>query len=353
MTDTAPLANPPYRRIATEEAFCPPDMLDIYKKMILEKRVDDPGFNTMFGFYLTSPSERAQIIANQLGDLGERRLAHMDAAGVDHAVLALTSPGVQVMPKDEAVAYAVYANDWLVDNIRKHPERYSGLAAVAPQDPQAAAKEIARAKGLGLRGVIINSHTQHEYLDDPKFWPIFEAAEALEMPIYLHPYTPSKQMIQPFLEKGLDGAIFGFSVETGMHMLRIIIAGVFDRFPKLQMVLGHTGEALPFWMYRLDYMHRAGVVSKRYEAMQPLQRKVSDYLRENLHYTNSGVAWEPSIRFVQDVVGVDRVMYAMDYPYQYVPGEVGVLDRMGMSDDDKKKFFQTNAERLFRIGAQA
>lgn len=353
MTDTAPLANPPYRRIATEEAFCPPDMLDIYKKMILEKRVDDPGFNTMFGFYLTSPSERAQIIANQLGDLGERRLAHMDAAGVHHAVLALTSPGVQVMPKDEAVAYAIYANDWLVDHIRRHPDRYSGLAAVAPQDPQAAAKEIARAKDLGLRGVIINSHTQHEYLDDPKFWPIFEAAEALEMPIYLHPYTPSKQMIQPFLEKGLDGAIFGFSVETGMHMLRIIIAGVFDRFPKLQMVLGHTGEALPFWMYRLDYMHRAGVVSKRYEAMQPLQRKVSDYLRENLHYTNSGVAWEPSIRFVQEVAGVDRVMYAMDYPYQYVPEEVGVLDRMGMSDDDKKKFFQTNAERLFRIGAQA
>lgn len=348
-TDTSPIANPPYRRIAAEEAFCPPDMLDVYKKLLVEKKVDDPGFNTMFGFYLSSPSERAQIIANQLGDLGAQRIAHMDAAGVDHAVLALTSPGVQIMEKADAVAYAIYANDWLVDNMKAHPDRYSGLAAVAPQDPAAAAKEIERAKALGLKGVIINSHTHHEYLDDPKFWPIFEAAEKLEMPIYLHPYTPSKQMLAPFLEKGLDGAIFGFSVETSLHALRIIIAGVFDRFPKLQLILGHTGEALPFWLYRLDYMHKAGVVSKRYDSMKPLQRKVSDYLRENFHYTNSGVAWEPSIRFVQDVIGVDRMMYAMDYPYQYVPEEVGVLDRMGMSDEDKKKFFQTNAEKLFRL----
>jgi 2,3-dihydroxybenzoate decarboxylase len=339
-----------YLRIATEEACCPPEMLEIYKKLIAEKKVDDPGFNTMFGFYLSSPSERAQIIANQLGDLGEQRLAHMDAAGIDRQILALTCPGVQIMEKHDAVEFAIYSNDWLADGITRHPDRYSGLAACAPQDAEAAAKEIERSvKQLGLKGVIINSHTGGEYLDDKKFWPIFEAAEALDVPIYLHPNTPPKSMIGPLLERGLDGAIFGFSVETSMHMLRIIIAGVFDRFPKLQMVLGHTGEALPFWLYRLDYMHRAGVLSNRYESMKPLQRKVSDYLRENLHYTNSGVAWEPSIRFVQDVIGVDRMMYAMDYPYQYVAEEVAILDKLGISDADKKKFFQTNAEKLFKL----
>lgn len=339
-----------YLRIATEEAFCPPDMLQVYRRLIEQKKVDEPGFNTMMGFYLSSPSARAQIIANQLSDLGEQRLAHMDAAGVDHAILALTSPGVQVMEKNDAVAFSIYANDWLAENIAKHPTRYSGLVACAPQDPTAAAQEIERAiSKLGLKGVIINSHTGGEYLDDQKFWPIFEAAEALDVPVYLHPNTPPKAMIQPFLERGLDGAIFGFSVETGMHMLRLIISGVFDRFPKLQMVLGHTGEALPFWLYRLDYMHRAGVVSQRYESMQPLQRKVSDYLRENVHYTNSGVAWEPAIKFLHQVIGVDRVMYAMDYPYQYQPDEVAVLDAMDISAADKKKFFQTNAERLFKL----
>ncbi|MEO8778646.1 MAG: amidohydrolase family protein [Rhodanobacter sp.] len=350
-TPTSPtIGKADYRRIAAEEACCPPEMLGIYRKLIEEKRVDDPGFNTMMGFYLSSSSERAQIISNQLSDLGAQRLAHMDAAGIDHAILALTSPGVQVMEKAEGTAFATYANDWLAEGIAKHPTRYSGLAACAPQDPAAAAKEIQRGvTKLGLKGVIINSHTAGEYLDDRKFWPIFEAAEALDVPIYLHPNTPSKEMIGPFLERGLDGAIFGFSVETGLHMLRIITAGVFDRFPKLQMVLGHTGEALPFWLYRLDYMHRAGVVSNRYDTMKALDRKVSDYLRENVNYTNSGVAWEPAIKFIQDVIGVDRMMYAMDYPYQYQPGEVAILDQMNMSDADKKKFFQTNAERLFKL----
>ena len=157
-------------------------------------------------------------------------------------------------------------------------------------------------------------------------------------------------MIRHFVEAGLDGAIYGFGVETGLHALRIITAGVFDRFPGLQMVLGHTGEALPFWAYRLDYMHRATVLSNRYESIKPLRKKPSDYLRENFYITNSGVAWEPAIKFTQALVGADRVLYAMDYPYQYAVDEVQLLDRMDMSADDKKKFFQTNAQKVFGIG---
>jgi 2,3-dihydroxybenzoate decarboxylase len=281
--------------------------------------------------------------------VGEFRVKQMDEAGIDKAILSLTSPGVQVMEKADAVSFATYANDWLVDQMKSAPDRLYGLTAVAPQDPAAAAKEIERGHRLGLKGVIINSHTKGEYLDDKKFWDIFAAAEALDTPVYLHPQTPPKDMSRPFLERGLDGAIYGFAAETGLHMLRILIAGVFDRFPRLNMVIGHLGEALPFWLYRLDYMHRAGVVSQRYESMKPLKRKISDYMRENVYITNSGVAWEPGIKFCQQVLGVDRVLYAMDYPYQYEPSEVAALDAMDMPDEDKKKFFQTNAERVFDL----
>lgn len=349
MTQQTP-AKAAYRRIATEEAFAPREMIDIYRRMTADKVLDDPGFNSMWSFYLSGSSARARFIIDGLEDLEQQRIVHMDAAGIDMQVLSLTSPGVQVMDRVEAVSFAAQSNDWLADAIKRNPTRLAGLAAVAPQDPQAAAKEIERAvTQLGLKGVIINSHTQGEYLSDPKFWDIFEAAQALDVPIYLHPMTPPKNMIEPLLECGLDGAIFGFGVETGMHALRIMTAGVFDRFPKLQMILGHMGEALPFWMFRLDYMHAATVRSQRYDSMRPLQRKPSDYLKENFYITNSGMAWEPAVKFTQEQIGVDRVMYAMDYPYQYDPAEVIALDAMAISDEAKKKFFETNATRLFKL----
>jgi 2,3-dihydroxybenzoate decarboxylase len=147
----------------------------------------------------------------------------------------------------------------------------------------------------------------------------------------------------------LDGAIFGFGVETGMHALRLITSGTLDRFPRLQLILGHMGEALPFWMYRLDFMHKAGVGAARYECMKPTLKRPSDYLRENFNITNSGVAWEPAIKFTQDVIGVDRVLYAMDYPYQCPAEEVVALDGMNMSLEHKRRFFQTNAERVFNL----
>jgi 5-carboxyvanillate decarboxylase len=338
-----------YQRIATEEAFAPPEMLDIYKK-ILEKGDADPGFRGLMGFYMSSPSARAQHIIRCLTDMDQLRIQHMDECGIDKQVLALTSPGVQVMEKADAVAYAQVANDYLADAIRRHPTRFVGMLTVAPQDPQAAAKEIERGVNkLGIHSVVINSHTQGEYLSDPKFWDIFAAAEAHDTPIYLHPNSLPKNMLQPFQECGLDGAIYGFGVETGLHAMRIITAGVFDRFPKLKMIIGHMGEALPYWMYRLDYMHRATVASQRYDSMKPIKKKPSDYLRENFYITNSGVAWEPAIKFAQQVVGVDRVLYAMDYPYQYQVDEVIALDNMTMSAEDKKKFFQTNAETVFKI----
>ena len=339
----------PYLRIATEEAFCPKEMLDIYRKILNEPQVD-PGFRSLMGFYMSSPSERAQHIMRCLVDLDDVRIGHMDDAGIDMQVIALTSPGVQIMDKDTAVSFARCANDELAAGIRRHPTRFAGMIAIAPQDPAAAAKEIHRGVNeLGMHSVIVNSHTHGEYLSDQKFWEIFEAAEACDTPIYLHPNTPPANMIQPFLDVGLDGAIFGFGVETGLHALRLITSGVFDRFPKLQVVVGHMGEALPFWAYRLDYMHAATVRSKRYPTVGPLKKKPSDYLRENFHITCSGMAWHKAIAFTQDVVGEDRVLYAMDYPYQYAIDEVHALDNMDMNPVAKRKFYQTNAEKLFKI----
>jgi 2,3-dihydroxybenzoate decarboxylase len=347
--EVKPPAKQPYLRIATEEAFAPPEMIDIYRR-ILAGSDPDPGFKGLMGFYMSSPSARAQHIMRCLTDLDQLRLQHMDKAGVDMQVLALTSPGVQAMDRATAVSFARVANDYVADAVRRHPTRFAAMIAVAPQDPAAAAKEIERGVDqLGMRSVVINSHTHGEYLSDPKFWDIFAAAEALDVPIYLHPNSLPRKMLEPFQECGLDGAIYGFGVETGLHALRIITAGVFDRFPKLQLIIGHMGEALPFWAYRLDYMHRATVLSQRYESVKPLKKKPSDYLRENFFITNSGVAWEPAIRFTQSVIGVERVLYAMDYPYQYAVEEVTTLDAMAMSAEDKKMFFQTNAERVFGL----
>lgn len=230
-----------YKRIATEEAWAPVEMMNLYVDLIEKGKIDDPGFASLWGFYGTSMAPRPVAVRRKLADLDDERLADMDAAGVDVAVLALTSPGVQVFDPDTAVAVARDSNDMVNAAVDRHPDRFAALCAIAPNAPELAALELQRCQGLGFRGIIINSHTHGEYLSDRKFWPIFEAAEALDLPIYLHPNTPPKAMIEPMLEVGLDGAIFGFGVETGLHMLRIITAGVFDRFPKLRFVIGHMG----------------------------------------------------------------------------------------------------------------
>jgi 5-carboxyvanillate decarboxylase len=339
-----------YLRIATEEAFAPPELITEWRRMVRGGEVDDPGFLSLVGFYATSQAERPRLVNERLQDLGDRRLSDMDATGIDRQIISLTSPGTQIFDADRAVGFATLANDQLAEACRKYPDRFSGLTAIAPQRPEIAAAEIERgARQLGFHGVIINSHTHGEYLDDRKFWPIFEAAEALDTPIYLHPNTPPKDMIGPLLESGLDGAIYGFGVETGMHLLRIIVSGAFDRFPNLKIVVGHLGEALPFWLYRLDFMHAATVRAQRYETMKPLRRKPSEYLRSNVWFTTSGMAGAPAIMYCRDVLGADRVLYAMDYPYEYVLDEVIAQDNLPIDTAAKKAFFQTNAERLFRL----
>jgi 2,3-dihydroxybenzoate decarboxylase len=339
----------PYLRIATEEAYAPPELLQRWGTMLQQGGNLDPGFVGQWGYFL-GPSPRAQGIAARMREIGEQRIRDMDSTGIARQILSLTNPGVQIFDAATGAALAISFNDQLAEAIRKHPDRFSGLAAIAPQNPAAAAKELERGvRKLGLKGAIINSNTQGEYLDDPKFWDIFAAAEFLDVPIYLHPSTPSARMYAPFAEWGLEGAIFGFAVETSLHLLRIILSGVFDRFPKLRMVVGHLGEGLPYWFFRLDFFHRANVASNRYPNVKKLKKKPSEYIRENVWVTTSGMAWEPPISYCQKVLGMDRVLYAMDYPYQFVPEEVKVTDNLPISPANKKKFYQTNAEKVFDL----
>ena len=339
-----------YKRIATEEAWCTKELLDRYQLLLDRGDHGDPGFQNLWGFFGKSQSPRARDLYERIQDTGARRLADMDAAGIDMQLLMLTAPGVQMFAPDEACALASSSNDQLAQTIRSHPDRFCGLAAFAPHAPEAAAREIERSvRQLGLKGALVNSHTQGRYMDDAFFWPIFEACEALDVPLYIHPNSPSPQMVEPFLSRCLDAAIYGFQAETGLHALRLIVSGLFDRFPKLKIVLGHLGEGLPFWLYRIDFMHAGIVRAGRSPGAQPLQRKPSDYLRENFFYTTSGMPWEPAISFVQQQMGFDRVMYAMDYPYQYVTEEVQAMDALPLTAEQKKMFFQTNAERVFRL----
>jgi 2,3-dihydroxybenzoate decarboxylase len=340
------VANPPYRRIATEEAWISEGVLEGYQKFLADGAVNEPGFHSMgrfiYGRDVDSP------LVSSLADIGDIRIAAMDELGIDVQVLLLTAPGVQVFDAPTASALAIDSNDQLAEAIGRHPERLAGLAAVAPHDPAGAVREIERAIGtLGLNGVVINSHTKGEYLDDKKYWEILEAAEAADATIYIHPRTPSPAMLQPYLERGLDMAILGFGAEVALHIVALITSGAFDRFPDLKIVIGHAGEGLPYWLYRIDYMQQH--VREASGRAPKLEKRPSDYMKSNIFITSSGVAWEPAIKFAQQVLGVSQVLYAMDYPYQADAAEVAISDHFDMNDADKKAFFQTNAERIFKL----
>jgi len=339
-----------YMRIATEEAFATQEQLDAIMRLVKEGRADK-GTVSLWGFYGTSPSERTTFIRERLLDLGELRIQAMDAAGIDKAVLALTSPGTQsIHDPEEARRIAFNANNQLKDACERYPDRFHGMIAVAPIDPEWSAQELRRGKEeLGFHGVQINSHTHGHYLDEEQFDPILRACADLDLPLYIHPQGLPDSMIGDMAEAGLDGAVYGFGVETSYHAMRLLTTGVFDRYPGLQLMLGHGCEGLPYWLARLNYMHQAGIRSQRYARLKPQNHDLFHYMRNNVLATNSGMPFGPAVKLMIDVMGEDRVMYAMDYPYQYVPEEVALLDNLDITPAQKKKFFQTNAERWFKL----
>lgn len=339
-----------YLRIATEEAFATKEQIEAILDLVKSGRADK-GTTSLWGFYAQSPSERAQWIMEGLYDVGELRLKSMDETGIDKAILSLTSPGVQPLPDvEQAKGIVARANDFLKERCEAHPTRFYGTVSIAPQDPEWSAAEIRRGKEeLGFHAVMVNSHTQGHYLDEEQFDPILRACVENDLPLYIHPQGPADAIIGGMVDAGLDGAVFGFGMETSYHAMRLLTTGVFDRYPSLQLMLGHGCEGLPYWLYRLDYMHKAGIRSNRYERLKPLKNDLFHYMRNNVLATTSGLPFAPAIKLMIDVMGEDRVMYAMDYPYEYVPDEVRMHDNLDISDSQKKKLMQTNAERWFKL----
>jgi 5-carboxyvanillate decarboxylase len=334
----------PYRRIATEEAFATPALITESRR-VLESGGAEPGFAAM-GRVVFGDSFPARMLHDRLLDLGEKRIAQMDADGVDLALLSITSPGVQVLETSRAIGVAAEANDILAEAVRTHPTRFAGLAAVAPQDPESAAREMERAKRLGLKGFLINSHTRGEYLDLPKFDPIFEAAQALDMPLYLHPREPGPSSVAPYLDHGLYFATWGFAAETSLHAMRLIMSGLFDRYPRLRITLGHMGEGLPFWLSRIDNRYKGQAlmgVNKR------LARLPSEYFRDNFVITTSGMMDEAALRLAISVLGVERIQFAGDFPYEDVRAGVDFLNNAKISDAERRAIFETNATHYWRL----
>ena len=336
-----------FKRIAVEEAFAIPELLQAWRTAFIAGVPDEPGFRALMGKLVTAPAN--SHIVELLTDLGSGRIAAMDDTGIAVQVLSHTGPGVQIFEPQLATDLSIIANDRLSDAVRTHPDRFAGLATIAPQAPADAARELERAVGkLGLVGAIINSHTKGEYLDDPKFWEIFEAASDLNTSIYIHPRTPAPQMLKPYLPHALVGASWGFAAEAGLHALRLIFAGVFDRFPKLQIVLGHMGEALPFWLQRLDDTH---ALSHRIQTagVKKLERRPSEYFRENFYVATSGVTSHSALTLTHTEIGPDRLLFAVDYPYASGVDAVESLDAAPLNEEDKHKIYQLNAERLYSL----
>ena len=337
---------PHIRRIATEEAFAIPEQFEGYREF---GGTTSSSPDVLFWHRVLSNSESR--LPEALLDLDEQRIADMDANGVDVQLLLLTSPGVQIFDADTATGIAERANDLLAEAISRHPDRYAGLAAFAPQDPRRAVVEMQRATSeLGLNGFVVNSHTDGHYLDEDQFQPILEAAEGLDAPIYIHPRPLPESAIGPYLEHELWAGIWGYAAETSLHALRLIVTGIFDRFPNLTIVIGHMGEGLPYFVYRLDFMSR---LLKELGGHRNIELTPSEYLKRNFMITTSGMNHEPAMQLCRTVLGADRIMWAIDYPYQPTPGAVGWLDDADLPDDQRELIYSRNAERVFGLGSPA
>jgi len=266
---------------------------------------------------------RALKLIPQLCDLGDKRIAEMNAAGIDMQIVSLTAPGVEQLDAAEAMALAVETNDFVADAIKRHPARFGGFAALPTAVPEKAAQELdRRVRGQKFAGAIINGHNRGRYLDDKFFWPILESAEQFGAPIYLHPTRPPKPVIDasfsgfsPLMTEIFSGPGWGWHIETAVHVIRLILGGVFDRFPKLQIVM-----------------------------------PVTAYLRENIHYTFSGFLFPPTfLALLLELGGVDRMMFSVDHPYQSMAEGRAFLEQLPVSAADKERIAHGNAEKLFKL----
>jgi predicted TIM-barrel fold metal-dependent hydrolase len=315
------------------------------KTIVLEEHYATPTFMAGPGRWLTA---RPQLVEALL-DLDAGRIAAMDDAGIDVAVLSLTPPGVEQLDAGEAVFLARHTNDELAAAVARHPDRLAGFATVPVSAPDAAAKELERAVSeLGFRGAVINGHSQGRYLDDPFFEPILECAAALGIPLYLHPTFPPAAVVDACYRGFADEVTFalstvgwGWHIDTGTHLLRMILGGVFDRYPQLQLIVGHMGEAIPFMLPRFDAT--LGV------ELTGLRHPVSSYLRENVHYTFANFNDLPTFANLIAQIGVGRVAFSTDHPFGSMRVARDFLDSLDLTDADRARISHLNAEELLGL----
>jgi 2,3-dihydroxybenzoate decarboxylase len=323
----------PIGKIALEEHFLIPDFVDYFAETY-------PNINP----------EIRKFGTGALQELGEPRLAVMDQFGVDFAVLSIAGPGVQV-ERDAAVATrrARAANDFLAAQIQKRPKRYGGFAHLAMQDPAGAAGELERCvRGLGFQGAMINGQTNGEYLDLDKYSIFWERAAALEAPIYLHPGNP---VDHPAVYEGhseLWGPVCSWAFETATHALRLVFAGVFERYPKARVILGHMGETLPLNLWRFDSRWQVCNRGSRTLAQPP-----SFYITRNIAITTSGVCSDVALRCALDAMGPGQVMFSVDYPFEKTDLAAQFIEKARVSEAERLQVASGNARRILRLGGGA
>ncbi len=280
-----------------------------------------------------------------LDELGDARIQAMDEAGIAVQVLSHTKPGVQEIDDVKlATSLAASANDRLAEAVAAHPTRFAGFATLATAAPEAAARELERTvTEYSFKGAMINGHTKGEYLDNPRFWPIFETAQALDVPIYLHPANPHPAVLEAYYKDYpvLGYAPWGYAVETGTHVLRLILSGVFDRFPNLKMVIGHMGELLPFALWRAD-----GRLTPKYPH---LKKSVRQTFMDHFSLTTAGVFSTPELMCTASVVGFDNMLFSVDYPFESNFEAVRWFESLPIADSDRAKLAHLNAERLLKL----
>jgi predicted TIM-barrel fold metal-dependent hydrolase len=299
-----------------------------------------------------------------INDLGEGRIAAMDAAGVDVQILSHSVPGPETLEPSVAAALSTQANDAVAGAVAKHPDRFRGFATLPMRDPTAAAGELERVvREHGFVGALINGHVDGRYLDDTFFWPVFECAEQLGVPVYLHPTVPPQPVIDAYyrgfgakISARLSAAGVGWHIDTGIHCLRLILGGVFDRFPRLQIIVGHHFEALSWMGWRADYSFPVDESG--------LRRTIKEYLRENFYggilagdfFTHDPGTMDPSWSLsynaylaMVNVIGIDRIVFTADYPYGNMKAARQFFDQMPINLTDKEKIAHLNAERLLGL----
>ena len=281
-------------------------------------------------------------------DLGEGRIRNMDEHGIDMQIVSYSSPA-QLVPPEQAVTLAQAANDRLADAIRVNPTRLSGFATLPWQDPQAAVDELDRAVvDLGLKGVLIAGRPGRTFLDDASYAPVLRKLNDLGVPLYLHPFYPLPQVqaayyggFRPEVSAMFSIGGWGWHNEAGVHVLRLILAGVFEQFPNLQVISGHWGEMVPFYLQRLDDVMPPGVTG--------LTATITDTYRNHVWVTPSGMFYGPHFEFIRSVIGIDRIIWSVDYPYLTLDGARKFLESLPITDEEAHKLAHRNAERLFHL----